>query len=919
MKRVVGNFLQKQPLFLSINFNQKEKKMNRILALVLICFVLLFSFYPLMAQINSTDVSKKNLLISWKVPLTITGDGVTFTRTFGGDPNATNGFDTGLDVAAAPPAMTYYAYFAISQFPNYLDTDMRAWVSPYKTDFDLTLKVINATGKTTTVSWEQANLPVEGGFTLEGINGSVDMRTQNLVTFSGDKEIIIKYRYVPPVGVWAVPLTITGDGVSFTRTFGGNPSGTEGYDTGLDVPAPPLGMTYYAYFEIPQFPNYLDTDIRAWFEPYETPIDWTLKVINATGKTTTVSWDPANLPSEGEGTFTLEGANGSVDMQTESSVTFSGDRIFTIKYRQNPSITITSPNGGEIWTVSGSYDITWTSKNFTDPVKIEYSIDGGAAWVSLLITANTPNDGSYSWIVPNTPSNDCKVRVSDAVDGDPWDVSDDVFSIALSPIKPLVSTPQNAGQEFWVDIKVGNVDLPVTNLFGLNFDFNFTHTNHIDVLMPYENSVIPGDFLETDVIFFSNVDETVGKVSIGVSRKAGADGVNGDGIVAKIKLISGFETPDNTIIDFSLANVTANDPQGNPINLDPEAVSLAIQTGPAPLIVWPGDTNNDGVVSTADVLPIGLHFGKTGPARPDATTDWAGQQCFPWTPIEATYADADGNSMIDAADVMPIGFNYGKTHSGNLLTSNPLMNDENNMSLASAIRPEITFTSGDSFQIDIKVQDVTNLFGLSFELQYSQEQYVSPVSVLTDPFIGSDLVVLIHEEIGKVSVGVSRKSGQGGISNSGAVIQILMSGNKTAPSGTQVDLSLLNVVAIDPQGNSINFIVENGEFTTSVNPLMNRSDKIPTSFHLSQNYPNPFNPQTNISFQIPKTTQVVLKIFDIVGQEIHTLINREMPAGDHEVIWDGRDNNGREMASGVYIYMLKAGDFMDSRKMIFMQ
>ncbi len=890
----------------------------RALVFALIVIVTFFSTKTINAYINSSSEGTKTTeLATWAVPLTITRDGITVTRTFGGDPNASDGYDTGLDVPAAPPGMTYYTYFEIIQFPNYLEKDIRAWVTPYESDIDWTLKIINAPAITSTMTWDPNNLPAEGTFTLEGADGSIDMRTQNSVTFSGDKVLTIKYRYVPPVGGWAVPLTITGNGVNFIRTFGGHPSGTDGYDTGIDVPSAPPGFNYYACFEIPLFPNYLDTDIRAWIEPYETPIDWTLKVINATGKTTSLSWDPTNLPSEG--TFILEGANGSVDMRTQNSITFSGAKTLTIKYRDISSITVTSPNGGELWIVGGSYDITWTSTNFTDPVKIEYSIDGGVTWISPAIAANTPNDGFHTWTVPNTLSNNCKVRISDSVDGDPSDVSDNVFTIAIPPIKPVVTSPQNAGQEFWVEVKVGSVDIPVTSLFGLNFDLNFTHTNYIDVLPPYETSVIAGDFLGPDILFFSNVDETGGKVSVGLTRKAGAGGVNGEGVAAKIKLISDFETPDKTTIDFSISNVTAIDPLGNPINLDPEAVSLVIQTGPAPVVVWPGDTNNDGIVNTADVLPIGLYFGSTGPARPDASIDWVGQRCIPWTPVNATYANADGNSIIETVDIVPISSNFGKTHSGNLMTSKTLTANGNNMSLTSLIKPEVNFISGDSFRIAIKVQDVINLFGLSFELQYSQEQYVSPISILIDPLLGSDVVSLIHDEYGKVSVGICRKYGQGGISTSGTVIQILMKGNKSAPSGTHVDLMLSNVVAIDPQGNSINFIVENGEFITSVEPITRNSSEIPTSFHLSQNYPNPFNPQTNILFQLPKKTRALLKIYDMLGQEICTLMDEEIPAGYHEVSWDGEDRNGRKMASGVYIYILKAGDFMDSKKMIFIQ
>lgn len=86
-------------------------------------------------------------------------------------------------------------------------------------------------------------------------------------------------------------------------------------------------------------------------------------------------------------------------------------------------------------------------------------------------------------------------------------------------------------------------------------------------------------------------------------------------------------------------------------------------------------------------------------------------------------------------------------------------------------------------------------------------------------------------------------------------------------------------------------------------------------FSLSQNYPNPFNPVTNISFTIPRSLPVTLKIYNIRGQEVKTLVNEVKPAGTHVVQWDALDNRGIRVASGVYVYTLKAGDYVETKKM----
>jgi WD40 repeat protein len=90
---------------------------------------------------------------------------------------------------------------------------------------------------------------------------------------------------------------------------------------------------------------------------------------------------------------------------------------------------------------------------------------------------------------------------------------------------------------------------------------------------------------------------------------------------------------------------------------------------------------------------------------------------------------------------------------------------------------------------------------------------------------------------------------------------------------------------------------------------------LPEGYTLEQNYPNPFNPETEIRFALPEAGQVTVKIFNATGQEVRTLVNGQYEAGVHSVSWNGRDNNGHAVASGVYLYQLQAGSFKQVRKM----
>ncbi len=91
---------------------------------------------------------------------------------------------------------------------------------------------------------------------------------------------------------------------------------------------------------------------------------------------------------------------------------------------------------------------------------------------------------------------------------------------------------------------------------------------------------------------------------------------------------------------------------------------------------------------------------------------------------------------------------------------------------------------------------------------------------------------------------------------------------------------------------------------------------IPTAYELPQNFPNPFNPVTTIRYGLPKAESVTLKIYNLLGAEVATLVDNEpKAAGYHVAIWDGRNKNGGVIASGVYVYRLQAGSFVMTKKM----
>jgi hypothetical protein len=100
----------------------------------------------------------------------------------------------------------------------------------------------------------------------------------------------------------------------------------------------------------------------------------------------------------------------------------------------------------------------------------------------------------------------------------------------------------------------------------------------------------------------------------------------------------------------------------------------------------------------------------------------------------------------------------------------------------------------------------------------------------------------------------------------------------------------------------------------------NDQQNIPKTFTLYQNFPNPFNPSTIISFELPTTNRISLKIYDFRGKLVKTLIKEEVrEAGYHEVLWDGKNSEGKTVPSGIYLFQLQAGKEIKTRKMVLLK
>jgi VWFA-related protein len=474
-------------------------------------------------------------------------------------------------------------------------------------------------------------------------------------------------------------------------------------------------------------------------------------------------------------------------------------------------------------------------------------------------------------------------------------------------IMSVVSSSVSSGSDFSVDIKVGDPS-SVSNLFGVSFVLIYTNTSIVDYV-----SATAGPFLGSDLLFYPMADDPNGKVSVGISRKAPANGVSGSGVIVSVKFHVLSTAPNGSTITFTLTGIAANDPNGNQITLSPVGTSTNVASG---LTVWPGDTNNDLKVDQADVLPIGLYWGSTGSARSNASSTWIAQTVTPWSTRNATYADANGDGVVNQADILPIGLNWGQVHTQtNEVPQFPVLTHVGGTPSLRVVGPSSVRGRSD-FSVDVMAGDanntVSNLFGISFVVDFAASRsFLQATGVTQGTFLGSDVVFFSQIDVnsGTVSCGITRKAGQGGINGTGTLARINMRIVNPTSVGA-VTLSTRDIAANDPGGNALTLL----QSSSSTLVAIDETTALPTVYQLSQNFPNPFNPSTRIRFVIPKTTHVLLAIVDALGRTEAVLVNGEKAAGSYETEW-----NASNAPSGIYFYRLQAGEFLETKKMILLK
>jgi hypothetical protein len=175
---------------------------------------------------------------------------------------------------------------------------------------------------------------------------------------------------------------------------------------------------------------------------------------------------------------------------------------------------------------------------------------------------------------------------------------------------------------------------------------------------------------------------------------------------------------------------------------------------------------------------------------------------------------------------------------------------------------------------------------------------------------------------------LSRKFGQGGVTaDSGLVTRIKVQMSEGAVIDESMTLFWFkNIAANDAAGNTIPFKVDTLSLNLVTDVSMRVDKTVPSTHLLCQNRPNPFNPETTIEYHVPYSLDVTITIYNLQGQEIRKLANGIKQAGIYSVRWDGKNNAGHSVPTGVYFYQLNGKSqipgkrsLIDTRRMILMK
>ncbi len=541
------------------------------------------------------------------------------------------------------------------------------------------------------------------------------------------------------------------------------------------------------------------------------------------------------------------------------------DDAFTIK--NTCAMQILFPNGNDFLQPGTVRSIMWTPVDESGDVKIDISTNGGTFWTT--IENSTPDDGLYEWPVPEINSKETLMRVTSLSQPRCSDISDAHFIIGECAIPSLQATAIKGviGETHTVDILVHENHAPITS-FGFELLFNPDHLIFVSI----QKGPLTRDWIQVD-----GAESAAGVVRVGGYHTPGIP-AGSDGCIAKIIFrvgCNGCSTKDQSSLHITnlLDDVSGMNVCGGFFEYDIECTL--------------GDVNMDGNITPADALcAFQVYMNDNDPA------DIAG--CDTECSEKSGDATCDGwTTPQDARDI------FEAYVTGTV----PECPDD----LSKQVPAEATLAIAgidagrDDFKVPLRLNKGRSLDAFGIDVRYPADQL---------DFSGL--------EAGAITAGWEMLDA---VDNDGTVRVggFTLEKNTGKRSG---DFLTLHFKRRPNAGETVSFEIAGLCDDLATARVLEgpknapAAETFPGDFGLAQNFPNPFNMATELVYHLPESRHVTLTVFDIIGRVVNMLVDENLDAGTHHVVWNGLDSDGVELASGIYFAVLHSRGQRQRVKMV---
>ena len=273
-------------------------------------------------------------------------------------------------------------------------------------------------------------------------------------------------------------------------------------------------------------------------------------------------------------------------------------------------------------------------------------------------------------------------------------------------------------------------------------------------------------------------------------------------------------------------------------------------------------------------------------------------------------AGRDRSSLLGALDSKP-GSVGGANATGKMTSGLNITGGRNAFATLKLEKVDDLSADGGLLKLHVSLSQSKDLKGYGFSLHYDPAKYeFIEARELEENLLKSGpdqqtLFLSANHTPGRVDLGAVKVDGQG-VSGDGQLVELVFK-SRGSPASGDFRISEGVLVGLD------------GAIDRLANVDFARLTPMPGRYDLDQNMPNPFNPSTVIGYSLPEAGPVRLAIYNLLGQEVRVLVDQPVEAGSFTATWDGKDELGRRMASGIYLYRIQAANFTASKRMMLLK